>query len=70
MRSFKIARQIGGHMELIDNLEQAIISAAQVFRVFLSLPCLWIKNVTVGQALLALIILACLFWLFWDLLRK
>lgn len=57
-------------MELIDNLEQAIISAAQVFQVFLNLPCLWIENVTVGQALLALIILACIFWLFWDLLRK
>ena len=57
-------------MELIDGFEQAIISAAQVFQVFLNLPCLWLKNVTVGQALLALIILACILWLFWDLLRK
>ena len=57
-------------MELIDNFEQAILSAAQVFQVILNLPCLWFKNVTVGQALLALIILACIWWLFWDLLRK
>ena len=57
-------------MELIDGFEQALTSAAQVFQVFLNLPCLWIKNVTVGQALLALIILACIWWLFWDLLRK
>lgn len=57
-------------MELIDGFEQALISAAQCFHVFLNLPCLWIKNVTVGQALLALIILACIWWLFWDLLRK
>lgn len=57
-------------MELIDNLEQAIVSAAQVFNVILNLPCLWIKNVTIGQALLALIILAGMWWLFWDLLRK
>lgn len=57
-------------MELIEGLEQAILSAAQVFQVVLNLPCLWIKSVTVGQALLALIILACIWWLFWDLLRK
>ena len=57
-------------MELVDGLEQAIASAVEVFHVVLNLPCLWIKNVTVGQALLALIILAMMFWLLWDLLRK
>lgn len=57
-------------MELIEGLEQAIASAAEVFHVYLNLPCLWVKNITVGQALLALIILAMMFWLLWDLLRK
>lgn len=57
-------------MEFIDGLEQAILSAAEVFRVFLNMPCLFIKNITNGQALLALIFLGCIWWLFWDLLRK
>lgn len=57
-------------MEFIDGLEQAILSAAEVFRVFLNMPCLFIKNITNGQALLALILLGCIWWLFWDLLRK
>lgn len=57
-------------MEMVDGFSQALKSAAEVFHVFLNLPCLWVKNVTVGQALLALIILAMFFWLLWDLLRK
>lgn len=57
-------------MEMVDGFAQALKSAAEVFHVFLNLPCLWVKNVTNGQALLALIILAMFFWLLWDLLRK
>ncbi len=57
-------------MELIDGLESALMQGAQMVAYFLSLPCPWLKNVSVGTALLALIVLAMLFWLFIDLFRK
>lgn len=56
-------------MELIENLEYAVVRTAETVRAVLGMPCFWFKDVTFGQLLIALIVIGMIMKLFWEILR-
>lgn len=56
-------------MNLINNLEYAIVKTAEVVKTVLDLPTFWFKDITYGQLVMILIIICLLFKLFWEILR-
>lgn len=57
-------------MNIASDLLQAFNALADAVKFVLNTSSFFMENVSYGDFLIAIIVFAIMFWLFWDLLRK